>query len=237
MNKSLSSTGHFSVGTEQYASSSSDLQSLILDKEQKSQPLLDKLVHEQGHVIGLADEGKFIVRLAQKDFIFDAHKAFSCLVEPEINDLVLVSGDSSDYYILSILQRDAQDLKIKVAGKLKVVSQSAEITASSSIALNASSAHIKTNQWQQSAYHYEISSYESKHSSSTFKYVGQTAEMQLQNYYLLAADAQRYVTGTDRVNALTIDYSADFISKLSAQTTLINGTEILKTDAKKILMG
>lgn len=225
------------MGTEQYASSSSDLHNLISDKGQKSQPLIDKLVHEQGHIIDVTDDGEFIIRLKQKDLVFKANKAFSCLVEPELNDLVLVSGDSSGYYILSILQRQTQDLKIEVTGKLDIVSQSVEITASSSIALDASSAHVKTNQWQQSAYHYEISSYESKHSSSTFKYVGQTAETQLQNYYLLAADSQRYVTGTDKVNALTIDYSADFISKLSAQTTLINGTEILKTDAKKILMG
>lgn len=237
MNKRFSSSGGFSVGAEQYTSSSSELQDLIADKEQRGQPNLDKLVHEQGLVIGLTDDGQFIIQLKQNDFVFRAKKAFSCLVEPELNDLVLVSGYISGIYILSILDRQAQDLKIEVTGKLQIISQTAEITASSSIALNATSAHIKTNQWKQSAYQYEISSYESKHSSSTFKYVGQTAETQLQNYYLLAADSQRHVTGTDRVNALTIDYSADFISKLSAQTTLINGTEILKTDAKKILMG
>lgn len=237
MSKSLSSSGDSSAATEQYTNSSSELHKLILDKGQKSQSLIGKLVHEQGHIIAVADNDEFIIRLKQNDLVFKANKAFSCLVELELDDLVLVSGDESGYYILSILQRQAQDLKIEVTGKLEIVSQSTEVTALSSIVLNASTAHVKTNQWQQFAYQYEISSYESKHSSSTFKYVGQTAEIQLQNYHLLAADSQRYITGTDRVNALTIDYSADFISKLSAQTTLINGTEILKTDAKKILMG
>lgn len=237
MSKTLSCIDDSSVRVDQFSTRSSDLQELILEKDKKHQKEVDKLVHEQGEIIEIAPDGEYVIHLKKDGYILKAKKAFSCLVEPELKDLVLVSGEASEYYVLSILHRQDKNLKIEVTGKLELVAKEASINATSSISIAATTADVKTQLWKQSTHQYVLNSYKFKHASSSFKYVGQTAEIQLQNYHLLAADSQRYITGTDRVNALKIDYSADFISKLSAQTTLINGTEILKTDAKKILMG
>ncbi|MDO5668000.1 MAG: DUF3540 domain-containing protein [Alcaligenaceae bacterium] len=237
MKKSLSCIDDLPVRGEQFTTHSSDLQELILEKDKRNQNQVDKLTHEQGVIIEIAPDGEYVIQLKKDGYLFKAKKAFSCIVEPELSDLVLVSGESAEYYILSILHRQKRDIKIEVPGKLELVATEASINVSSSISITAATADVTTQQWKQRAHQYVLNSYGFKHASSSFKYVGQTAETQLQNYHLLAADSQRYITGTDRVNALKIDYSADFISKLSAQTTLINGTEILKTDAKKILMG
>jgi len=47
----------------------------------------------------------------------------------------------------------------------------------------------------------------------------------------------RYVTGTDTVKAINLDYAADFVARLSGDTTLINGETVVKADGKQILVG
>ena len=70
-----------------------------------------------------------------------AKVAFSCLVQPEINDVVLISGNEySGFYILSILERpDATDMSLSFPGNTVLNSSngSLQLHASETVALTA----------------------------------------------------------------------------------------------------
>jgi hypothetical protein len=63
--------------------------------------------------------------------IFKAQVAISCLLSPELNDLVLFSVDSDSSYILSILERHSQQRELSFPNDVNIRSEKGDITLSS----------------------------------------------------------------------------------------------------------
>lgn len=193
-------------------------------------------IQETAQVVEVHDD-YFIVSIFGVGVSVKAKKAFSCLVEPLLHDTVLIGGQESGLYILSILERSHSDSQITIQGELSISATKLKITSEESFDLVTEQATLKSKEWVQSANQYQLKNHNFTHTSVNFKYSGQYYAAYLNTTHTVSADSQKIVTGSDKISALNLDYSAEFISRLQAQTTIINGTEILKADGKKILMG
>ncbi|MFD4840213.1 DUF3540 domain-containing protein [Achromobacter sp. NPDC058515] len=177
---------------------------------------------------------------------YQVKRAASCLLLPEPGDRVLVSGDAAGgLYIIAVLEQGAGGrATLHVDGELALSADALTLKANSRLAmeadafsLKAGSGDVDTVDWAIKSHRYTLASVELDVMALTSKYTGDQRESYYQSVTETTGRSARYVTGTDTVKAVNLDYAADFIARLSGNTTLINGETLIKADGKQILVG
>jgi hypothetical protein len=177
---------------------------------------------------------------------YQVKRAASCLLLPEPGDEVLVSGDAAcGLYIIAVLEQGARGrITLQVDGELALSADALSLKGNSRLAmeteafsLKAGSGVVDTKNWAVKSHHYTLTSVELDVVAVTSRYTGDQRESYYQSVSETMARSARYVTGTDTVRAVNLDYAADFIARLSGDTTLINGETLVKADGKQILVG
>ncbi|GAB1577873.1 DUF3540 domain-containing protein [Bordetella petrii] len=173
-------------------------------------------------------------------------RAASCLLMPEPGDKVLVSGDAAGgLYIIAVLEQGAGGrANLRVDGELALSADRLSLTANDRVAiatdafsLKARSGAIEAADWAVESQRYTLASVELDVAAMTARYTGDQRESYFRSVSETTGRSARYVTGTDTVKAINLDYAADFIARLSGNTTLINGETLVKADGKQILVG
>ncbi|CCG20015.1 conserved hypothetical protein [Taylorella asinigenitalis 14/45] len=164
-----------------------------------------------GRIINLKDK-LFTVKLDSGDII-ECQKAFSCLANPSLEDVVTLIYNDRKFYISHILESN-NDLTIDedfVHFKARVLNFTAKNTSivSSNIYLN----------------------------SQNYKSVSTTLDVSSLKGNFNYGNSIKHVTGVDRINALNIEYKSEFLTKLDSKTTVINGHDLFKIDGKLIMQG
>ena len=82
---------------------------------------------EYGTIQGV-DEDSFVIQ--SQAGIFNARRAFSCVVNPEVGDKVMYSGDgTSQYFILAIIERPVQQAAtLSFQGDIVIKSEQGEVS-------------------------------------------------------------------------------------------------------------
>lgn len=177
---------------------------------------------------------------------YQVKRAASCLLRPDPGDKVLVSGDvAGGLYIIAVLEQGTRGRMIlQVDGELAVSADTLSLTGrdrltmqTDAFSLEADSGAVNTKDWSIKSLDYTLTSVELNVVSVTSRYTGDQRESYYQSVSETTSRSARYVTGTDTVKAINIDYAADFIARLNGNTTFINGETIMKVDGKQILMG
>ena len=219
------------------------------------QPLLARSAHSAGadtpvhsaFLIAAVEGDMFLVRGLEQPRQYRVKRAVSCLIRPERGDKVLVSGDAvGGLYIIAVLERgDAQDsTTLRVDGELVIAADTLSLqgttrldVATAAFGLKTDVGEVQAEHWTTTSQDYQLTSVALDVVAMTSKYTGTQRESFYQSVTETVGTASRYVTGVDTVQAVNIDYRADFIARLSADSTFINGETLVKADGKQILVG
>lgn len=192
------------------------------------------------------DSAHFTVSNREHGRQYRVKRAASCLLMPEPGDKVLVSGDAAGgLYIIAVLEQGASGrTHLRVDGELAVSADRLSLTAHNRLAmaadafsLKAGSGAVDAADWTIKSHRYTLTSVELDVAAMTARYTGDQRESYYGSVTETTGRSARYVTGTDTVKAINLDYAADFIARLSGNTTFINGEALVKADGKQILVG
>ena len=177
-----------------------------------------------------------------------AKVSFSCLVQPEINDSVLIARDAvGQFFVLSILEREgSQDLTMAFQGSAKLQSMqgSVDIFSAESISMTSSSIHTVS----------EESVYRSKKTyvdSDQLTANGKTAQVNYSNIRVLSdmintiakqaiQKFQGYIRHTDKadqVKAGQMTRDVEGLYSMDSNHTIMLSKKDTKIDAERIHMG
>ncbi|NVM89628.1 hypothetical protein FHT32_003285 [Variovorax sp. SG517] len=176
-------------------------------------------------------------------------RAASCLLRPEIGDLVLVSGpDANRLYLTAVAeQADANTSRLDVNGDLTLASErgsvrvesAAELSlkggtslrmASEKLEIDAAAADCSVSQL---AYRGE----EVQVTALGIRVIGRVYEAIVDRLVHLSKTAFRMTDGIDQVRAGHIDYHAEEMARLHGKNTVVTAQDLIKTDASQIHMG
>jgi hypothetical protein len=197
------------------------------------------IVREEGPV--------FVVRTGSGDF--RARRAVSCLVEPEVDDYVLVSGaPDGRAWVLAVLEREPGagasltadgDLRIKLpAGRFAVVAQEG-VDLLSGKDVNVVSGEVK------------VSAVEGSVTLDRLSYLGSFVRAEVEKIKLAASTfdsvldrisqkvrrSYRIVAEMDQLRAEQVDHEARQTMSLRARNTLVTAEELVKLDGEQIHLG
>lgn len=217
-----------------------DLKSLLVKNQ--SNPLLDGSIKAvlQIHAVIKSIESKSVFKVVLGDGTQQyVKRAVSCLHSPSIGDKVLLSGNLDDgFYILALLESACPESEVVIdfaeqsiikAGKFAIMTD--ELT------VNSSSVNFDFANWRITSDSTQIMSNEMLLKSFSYTQISDQVEVNARVSTFNLKNSNRFVTGTDKVHAVNIQYSADILARFEGQVAILNGRELLKTDAKLIMAG
>ena len=225
-----------------------------IERPDPLQPLLQKRANSlngdthvhSAFLVETHDHARFTVSNREHGRQYEVKRAASCLLLPEPGDKVLVSGDAvGGLYIIAVLeQRTAGSMTLQVDGALTVCADELSLQGGRRLAMNteafsldAGSGAVDAKSWTVKSHYHMLASAELNVVARASKYSGDQRESYYRSVTETVGQSSRYVAGTDTVKAINLDYAADFIARLSGNTTLVNGETVVKADGKQILVG
>jgi len=191
----------------------------------------------------------------ENDFIVDfkgikakAKKAFSCLIEPEINDIVLCVQDvENSIYILSILER-SENKKINISfsseaeincrsGSLNISSDKKLLLASKNIGLISKSIVHKSSEAVISYENITASGNEINAGYGTVRLVSELINTMARQVIDKFKGYIRNTEENDMVNCGQMTRKTKGLYCLDSEHTIMNSKKTTKIDGDKILMG
>jgi hypothetical protein len=206
-----------------------------------------RVVEETGRVLVVREDGAVLVRTASGEH--EAHRAVSCLVAAEVDDLVLVARSPLEgAFVLAVLRREgnaattlavAGDLDVRLeSGRLSLAAQEGvdllsarevSVTAGG-LRVNAAEGHVvlQSLSFLGDAVRAEI---------DRVKLFAQSFDSVLERFSQQVQRSYRTVAETDQVRAQRIDYTAEKTLSLHGEHQLISADELVKVDAEQIHLG
>jgi hypothetical protein len=197
------------------------------------------IVREEGPV--------FVVRTGSGDF--RARRAVSCLVEPEVDDYVLLSGSPDGRaWVLAVLEREAGagasvtadgDLRIKLPGGRFAVAAQEGVDLLSGKDVNVVSGEVK------------VTAAEGSVTVGTLAYLGSFVRAEVEKVKLAASTldsvlerfsqkvkrSYRIVEELDQLRAEQVDHQARQTMSLRGRNALVTAEELVKLDGEQIHLG
>ncbi len=177
-----------------------------------------------------------------------AKRAVGCLVEPAVDDVVLVAlvGDGRAY-VLSVLEREAAEVTLSVAGDLTVKAHSGAVRIAADDGVTvATSAKVSIV-----ASALEVSALDGKIMLERAAFFGDKILTEVNRVRTVAGAvdrtfgrlieriqrAYRTVEETDHLRAESIDHRAQKTIKMHAENTLMTSEQLVKIDGSQVHIG
>jgi len=183
------------------------------------------------------------------DIRCNAVRAHGCLLEPMIDDRVLVALSGRECWILSVLERTAQTCADRIALRRPTVIDCASgplrLQARDGLEL-ASDRHVavETTRFQVRAqvadYLVQAASWVGRTLEQTFeriRSVSRKTESVCETYHQSARNSTRQIENNDRVSCDHIEYRARETFVIRGRHIVTRGRELAKVDAKQIQLG
>jgi hypothetical protein len=165
---------------------------------------------------------------------FRVQRAFSCLVEPEVGDRVLLAGDAAaGLYILAVLERQTDATRLKLEGDLSIELADGRFTVAATEGVNLVSRKTVTV----AANELEVQARRGHFFIDRIRLLGTTLEANLERLSQTVKHLYRRVLGVDHLRAGQIDYASEGSVRLHGENTLMTARELVKADAKQIHLG
>lgn len=179
---------------------------------------------------------------------YAAQKAVSCLVEPQVEDVVLVACScDGGVYVLAILERPTSsptrvavtgDLSVQVThGRFLVAANGLDFLSPSDISLNSSELQVHT---QKANVFVEQMNYlgQRLHGEiERIKTVAGTVDSLIQRISQKIKRSYKTVEEIDQVRSEQIDYRATKNLNLHGKNALITANDLIKMDGEQIHLG
>ncbi|WP_437736666.1 DUF3540 domain-containing protein [Sorangium sp. So ce1335] len=205
----------------------------------------EAVYQEVGRVVRAA-AGAFVVASGAAEL--EARRAVSCMVEPEADDVVLVSVlPGRGAYILAVLERHGSDVSVVLEGDLRVklpsgrfvVGAAEGVTFASAKEVGVVAGEVKVNARQGSILVESLS------------YLGTAVQAEIEKARVKAAAfdasverivqrvkrAYRFVEEFEQLRAERVDYVAKKNMSLRGENTLVTAEELVKLDGAQIHLG
>ncbi|WP_432784638.1 hypothetical protein AAEX37_01586 [Oligella sp. MSHR50489EDL] len=217
-----------------------DLKSLLIKNQ--ANPLLDGSVKAvlQTHAVIKSIESKSVFKVVLGDGTQQyVKRAVSCLHSPGIGDKVLLSGNLDDgFYILALLEVASPETEVVIDfAEQGVIKADKFSIMTNELTVNSSLVSFEFENWKVASDSAQIMSNEMVLKSFSYSQIADQVEVNARVSTFNLKNANRFVTGTDKVHAVNIEYSADILARFEGQVAILNGRELLKTDAKLIMAG
>jgi hypothetical protein len=204
-------------------------------------------VYEAVGVVARAEGKRFVVRTQVGEI--DARRAVSCLVEPEVDDEVVVSvlGDGRAY-VLAVLERDAGararvvfdgdvDLEIK-QGRFDVkAARGVSMTSGKDMDLTAGELNIRALASKIVLQKLSYVGTLLRAEVESVKTVAATLDSVLERFSQRAKRSYRHVEEIDQVRAKEMHYTAEDNLFMNGGNAVVTAEELVKVDGEQIHLG
>ena len=209
------------------------------------QPKLVTVFQQYGVVVAVGDK----VAVQTDSARYQALRAPSCLLQPEVGDKVLLVTDTEgDDYVLAVLVRaglrgaqltlpadtdmQTQGGTLKISGRDGLALQSAH-----QVSVQAAQLRVDALQGDVTIHHLSIVGEAWRSCIDTVKTVGRSFDSVLERCHARVSRSYRQVQELDQVKAGQIDYQADTSLQLHGKYALVTADELVKMDAEQIHLG
>jgi hypothetical protein len=214
-------------------------------KSQAKKIEVDETFMEAGTVIA-RDGRSFTVRYASGELV--AEQATSCLVEPQIDDRVLVAVSRSEAYVLAILRRDSDaatrlavdgDLEVRVTGGRFSVTSPIGIDLAGGQDVSIVSGEVNINAVTGNVVVDRIAFLAAtlRAEVGKVKYVGEIFDSVLERVSQRVQRSFRRVEEVDQVRAGRVDYAAEKSMCLKAENAIVDAKQLVKIEGAQIHIG
>lgn len=196
--------------------------------------------------VTLVDDGVFVVDTG--DETLRARRAVGCLVQPELDDLVLVAVAREGAWVLSVLEREeGATSRVVVDGDLEVKTPSGRVTIAAQHGVDVASGasmHVVTPTFEVSAGEGSIAAQALSVfgaavslESETVKLVAGAVDQTLDRLTQRAKRVYRFVEDFEQLRAGRLDYVAKRLLELHGATAAMTAETLVKVDAEQIHVG
>jgi hypothetical protein len=205
-------------------------------------------VYDPVHLIGIVkkqDEQEFVVECDGHEWV--CRRAASCLLQPQMDDTVLISGpERARVYLIAIIEQAQQnESTVSVPGKLNILADSVNIHSAATMQLHGGTAlDINTAQLKLSAQkgqcvvdEMQYVGRELKTTVGMMRVIGKVYESIMDRLSFMSRTSFKITAEVEHLRAGTIDYQAEQSARLHSKYTMITAKDLVKVDGKQIHMG
>lgn len=176
-------------------------------------------------------------------------QATSCLIEPELGDVVLLAVPANDPggYLLAVLEREGKQATLAAAGDLVITAPRGRVTVAASEGVELATPKqlgVRADELRVQARSGRVFLDEctaiirSMFASLTkLTHVGEVLELLVDRVTQRSKHSVRAIEGLDHTQAQNLDLQAQNSVRVRADQTVINGSEIVKVDGGQIHLG
>ncbi|MCC6555914.1 MAG: DUF3540 domain-containing protein [Polyangiaceae bacterium] len=179
---------------------------------------------------------------------YEARRAVSCLVEPELGDRVLLSLHAEGCHVLAVLDRDdAAKLRIVAPGDLELCAPAGQLTMAAEEGVRL----VTPGEAGVASGTLRVATGEASLAVRALTYVGDQLLAQIDRAKAVTGSlesvadrwvqrverAYRFVARSEQVRAEYLDYSATAAVHVKARATIVSGGELTKIDGGQIHVG
>ncbi|MEZ4336773.1 MAG: DUF3540 domain-containing protein [Sandaracinaceae bacterium] len=204
----------------------------------------DDVIQEVGAVRAVED-GRLVVHTGGSTF--RCKRAVSCLVEPQIDDVVLFAGRSSgDLYVLAVLEREDDavtlvapgDLTLKVdAGRFAVASEGIDLIARDDVSLTSAELQVRASRGHVFVKRLEYLGERLFGETAATKLVTGKLERVAEVLVDRLERSYRFVKDMDQLRAGHIEHVAEETVRLKGQNAFLQADQLTKVDGDQIHLG
>jgi hypothetical protein len=161
--------------------------------------------------------------------------AVSCLVAPELDDLVLLAGERpGSCYVLAVLERrGGSDVQIQVDGSLTIELQQGRFAVAAAEGVNL----VSRRAVSLVADRIDGCARDGSFAFESVNVVAGAVTTTLQRLFQAVKQAFRRVEEIEHVRAGQIDYASEGMLRLHGENTLISARQLVKADGGQIHLG
>jgi hypothetical protein len=176
-------------------------------------------------------------------------QATSCLIEPELGDLVLLAVPANDPggYLLAVLERESTKTTLVAPGDLVITAPRGRVSVAASEGLELATPKqlgVRADELQVQArsgrmFLDECAAVVRSMFASLTKltHVGEVLELLVDRVTQRSKHSIRAIEGLDHTQAENLDFKVENNVHVRATRTVVNGTEVVKVDGKQIHLG
>ena len=202
---------------------------------------------EAGTVVSVEQDASLSVRTGLGTY--RARRAFSCLVEPMVGDVVLLSGlPDGACYVLAVLEREADaparlvadgDLEIRLTqGRFVVAAQEGvDLISAKEVTVAAGGLRVTADEGNVVFRQLSVLGSFVRAEFDRIKVLAESCDTVLERLLQRVKRSYRFVEEHDQVRAAQIDYAAENNASIRGENTLVTAKDLVKIDGEQVHLG
>jgi len=204
-----------------------------------------EMVQETARVLSVSPEGTMV---QSEGGVYRARRAVSCLVAPEVDDVVLLAtSERGACYVLAVLEREATTTRLSVEGDLEVGSTGGQIRIAAPEGVDL----VSQKRVGVVAAEVKVNAVEANVATQKATVVGRFLQTEFERiksfattidgvfgrFSQRAKSSIRRVEGLEQLKAEHIDHSAQKTMTLHGENAVVTARQLVKVDGEQIHVG